>query len=221
MNEGRPIPPIYFEQGDRVKFIEANQEQLVDITNRVFEELKADYEDTLKLGAVAKEDYCTIEIKMFQGLFEPGRSHFDAGYLSERMKLSKKEIKSVFQDRNAVLGGRFELTYYSYDEQKRCNYAILLAIQRYIKFLGAELMPVSDVPSSKKVSAKNEVSLKWNKSDLVSVKIFDALGKLMYFTKNINISEPTQVDVSNYASGLYFVRINNLNGFVTKKLIIE
>jgi photosystem II stability/assembly factor-like uncharacterized protein len=69
--------------------------------------------------------------------------------------------------------------------------------------------------------AKNEVSLKWNKSDLVSVKIFDALGKLMYFTKNINISEPTQVDVSNYASGLYFVRINNLNGFVTKKLIIE
>ena len=57
MNEGRPIPPIYFEQGDRVKFIEANQEQLVDITNRVFEELKADYEDTLKLGAVAKEDF--------------------------------------------------------------------------------------------------------------------------------------------------------------------
>ena len=138
MNEGRPIPPIYFE-GNRVKFIEANEKQLVDITNRVFEELKADYEDTLKLGAVAKEDYCTIEIKMFQGLFEPGKSHFDAGYLSERMRLSKKEIKSVFQDRNAVLGGRFELTYSSYDEQKRCNYAILLAIQRYIKFLRAEL----------------------------------------------------------------------------------
>jgi photosystem II stability/assembly factor-like uncharacterized protein len=69
--------------------------------------------------------------------------------------------------------------------------------------------------------AKNEVSLKWDKSDLVSVRIFDALGKLMYFTKNINISESKQIDVSNYASGLYFIRINNLNGFVTKKLIIE
>ena len=69
--------------------------------------------------------------------------------------------------------------------------------------------------------AKNEVLLKWDKSDLVSVKIFDALGKLMYFTKNINISESLPIDVSNYASGLYFIRINNLNGFVTKKLIIE
>jgi photosystem II stability/assembly factor-like uncharacterized protein len=69
--------------------------------------------------------------------------------------------------------------------------------------------------------AKNQVSLKWHKSDLVSVRIFDALGKLMYFTKNLNISEPTQVDVSNYASGLYFIKINNRNGFVTKKLIIE
>jgi photosystem II stability/assembly factor-like uncharacterized protein len=69
--------------------------------------------------------------------------------------------------------------------------------------------------------AKDQVSLKWNKSDLVSVKIFDALGKLMYFGKDMNISEPTQIDVSNYASGLYFVKINNLNGFVTKKLIIK
>lgn len=69
--------------------------------------------------------------------------------------------------------------------------------------------------------AKNEVSLKWNKSDLVSVRIFDALGKLMYFSKDMNISEPTQIDVSNYASGLYFVKINNRNGFVTKKLIIQ
>ena len=69
--------------------------------------------------------------------------------------------------------------------------------------------------------AKNQVSLKWHKSDLVSIKIFNTLGKLMYFAKNMNISESTQVDVSNYASGMYFIKINNRNGFVTKKLIIE
>jgi photosystem II stability/assembly factor-like uncharacterized protein len=69
--------------------------------------------------------------------------------------------------------------------------------------------------------AKSQVTLQWDKSDLVTVKVFDALGKLMYFTKNSDISQPTQLDVSNYASGLYFVRINTLNGFVTKKLIIE
>nr|WP_321222943.1 T9SS type A sorting domain-containing protein [uncultured Psychroserpens sp.] len=69
--------------------------------------------------------------------------------------------------------------------------------------------------------AKNNVTINWDKSDLVSVRIFDALGKLMYFTKNINISEPTAIDVSNYSTGLYFVKINNLQGSVTKKLIIE
>ncbi|TXE15963.1 T9SS type A sorting domain-containing protein [Psychroserpens burtonensis] len=69
--------------------------------------------------------------------------------------------------------------------------------------------------------AKNQVTLQWDKADLVSVRVFDALGKLMYFTKNIDISQPTQLDVSNYASGIYFVKINNRTGFVTKKLIIE
>ncbi|MEM5564667.1 T9SS type A sorting domain-containing protein [Psychroserpens sp. AS72] len=69
--------------------------------------------------------------------------------------------------------------------------------------------------------AKNNVTINWNKSDLVSVRIFDALGKLMYYTKKINISEPTSFDVSSYSTGLYFVRINNLEGSVTKKLIIE
>ncbi|WP_298894329.1 T9SS type A sorting domain-containing protein [uncultured Psychroserpens sp.] len=69
--------------------------------------------------------------------------------------------------------------------------------------------------------AKNNITLSWDKSEPVSIRIYDALGKLMYFTKNKNISEPTSIDVSNYASGLYFVKINNTNGFVTKKLIIE
>ncbi|WP_299278635.1 T9SS type A sorting domain-containing protein [uncultured Psychroserpens sp.] len=69
--------------------------------------------------------------------------------------------------------------------------------------------------------AKNNVTLSWDKNEPVSVRIYDALGKLMYFTKNKNISEPTSIDVSNYASGLYFVKVNNANGFVTKKLVID
>lgn len=69
--------------------------------------------------------------------------------------------------------------------------------------------------------AKNQVTLQWDKSDLVSVRVFDALGKLMYFAKNIDISQLTKLDVSNYASGIYFIKINNRTGFVTKKLIIE
>jgi len=69
--------------------------------------------------------------------------------------------------------------------------------------------------------ASKEVTLQWDKADQVSVRIYNALGKLMYFSKDQNLNEPVQIDVSNYASGLYFVKMNNLNGVVTKKLMIR
>ncbi|MEH6535606.1 MAG: T9SS type A sorting domain-containing protein [Psychroserpens sp.] len=69
--------------------------------------------------------------------------------------------------------------------------------------------------------ATNSVTLNWDKNEPVTIKIYDALGKLMYYTKSKNISEPTNIDVSNYASGLYFVKINNAVGSITKKLVIK
>ncbi|WP_299225011.1 T9SS type A sorting domain-containing protein [uncultured Psychroserpens sp.] len=69
--------------------------------------------------------------------------------------------------------------------------------------------------------ATNQVSLVWSKPDQVSIKIFNSLGKLMYFTNGQSLVESIKIDVSNYASGLYFVTINNLNGIVTKKLMVE
>ncbi|MDG5492060.1 T9SS type A sorting domain-containing protein [Psychroserpens sp. SPM9] len=69
--------------------------------------------------------------------------------------------------------------------------------------------------------AENTVSLEWDKNEAVSVKIYDVMGKLMYFAKDLDVSEPTTIDVSNYTSGLYFVRINNTSGFVTKKLVVK
>ena len=63
--------------------------------------------------------------------------------------------------------------------------------------------------------------LNWDKSDEVDIKIFNSEGKLMYYNKKESLLSPKQIDVSKYASGLYFVKINNTNGEVTKKLIIE
>ncbi|SDS71935.1 Por secretion system C-terminal sorting domain-containing protein [Formosa sp. Hel1_31_208] len=65
------------------------------------------------------------------------------------------------------------------------------------------------------------VTLSWDKTEKVSIRIFDTQGKLMYFAKNQTIAQPKTIDVSNYATGLYFVKINNSRGFVTKKLVIE
>ena len=69
--------------------------------------------------------------------------------------------------------------------------------------------------------ASSDIILSWDRSDLVSIRIYNALGKLMYYASQTDISEPTRIDVSNFASGLYFIKINNSNGSVTKKLVIE
>lgn len=69
--------------------------------------------------------------------------------------------------------------------------------------------------------AKNQVSLSWNKAEQVTVKIYNSLGKLMFYTKKQSLLEPLNINTSQYNSGLYFVSVNSLNGVVTKKLIIE
>ena len=69
--------------------------------------------------------------------------------------------------------------------------------------------------------ASNEINLAWNKNDEIGIKIYNALGKLMYSEKNQSIMNTFKIDVSNYASGLYFVRMNNSYGILTKKVIIE
>jgi photosystem II stability/assembly factor-like uncharacterized protein len=69
--------------------------------------------------------------------------------------------------------------------------------------------------------ATKDITLEWDRGDQVSVRIYDALGKQMYYSKNESLTEPKRIDISNYASGLYFVKINNINGVVTKKLTVK
>ncbi|OIQ30689.1 MAG: hypothetical protein BM564_00285 [Bacteroidetes bacterium MedPE-SWsnd-G2] len=69
--------------------------------------------------------------------------------------------------------------------------------------------------------ANNELNFNWNKSDDVTIKIYDQLGKLMYFTKSQNLQNGFRADISNLSTGLYIVRLNTVTGFVTKKLIVR
>ncbi len=69
--------------------------------------------------------------------------------------------------------------------------------------------------------AKTEINLLWNESEDVSIRIYNSLGKLMYYSKKQNISNVFKIDISQYASGLYFVKINNTKGEVTKKMVVE
>jgi len=69
--------------------------------------------------------------------------------------------------------------------------------------------------------AINEINLSWNRSEPVSIKVFNTLGKLMYFSTDNNLGDNPKIDVSDYASGVYFIKINNAKGVITKKVIIE
>jgi len=69
--------------------------------------------------------------------------------------------------------------------------------------------------------ASNEVNLKWNKSEAVSVRVYNTLGKLMFYGKKVNLSNGFKIDVSSFNSGVYFVKLNTTKGEVTKKLILK
>ncbi len=69
--------------------------------------------------------------------------------------------------------------------------------------------------------ASNEINLKWNKNDEVTIKVFNSLGKLLFSEVGQSLSNGFKIDINNYSSGLYFVRINNVNGVLTKKVMVE
>ncbi|MFK7783420.1 T9SS type A sorting domain-containing protein [Psychroserpens sp.] len=82
---------------------------------------------------------------------------------------------------------------------------------------GFELNSIKMFPNP----AKSLINLSWNKGEKVAVKIYNSIGKLMYYAKNQTLLNPLSIDTSFFNSGLYFVTINSVNGVVTKKLIIE
>ncbi|WP_296314467.1 VPS10 domain-containing protein [Winogradskyella sp. UBA3174] len=69
--------------------------------------------------------------------------------------------------------------------------------------------------------ATNEVNIKWNKSEDVSIRIYNTIGKLMFYGKKVNLLNGLSVDVSSYGAGMYFVKLNSNKGEITKKLILK
>ncbi len=69
--------------------------------------------------------------------------------------------------------------------------------------------------------ASKELNLTWDKSDAVSVRIFNSFGKLVYYSKNENLQNSLKIDTSRLSTGLYFVKMNTQNTTITKKLLIK
>ncbi|MBO6080474.1 MAG: T9SS type A sorting domain-containing protein, partial [Bacteroidales bacterium] len=56
-----------------------------------------------------------------------------------------------------------------------------------------------------------------NNVQVTALEVFDVYGKLIN-TVNV-IDNPTQINVSNLASGMYFVRVTTEEGTVTKSFV--
>ncbi|WP_431158397.1 VPS10 domain-containing protein [Winogradskyella poriferorum] len=69
--------------------------------------------------------------------------------------------------------------------------------------------------------ANDQVTLKWSKPEDVSVRVYNTLGKLVFYSKKLNIINGYNVDISNFEKGIYFVKLNSTYGELTKKLVIN
>ncbi|MGB0870291.1 MAG: Omp28-related outer membrane protein [Flavobacteriales bacterium] len=54
-----------------------------------------------------------------------------------------------------------------------------------------------------------------------TIEIFNGLGQMILQKESVNLSSNVTFDVSNYNTGIYFVKINTENGLSTQQLIIE
>ena len=62
--------------------------------------------------------------------------------------------------------------------------------------------------------------LDWKLNKLVTIKIYDTLGKLVFYEKNRDLSQNPEIKLQ-VPKGLYFLKVNTTNREITKKLIIK
>lgn len=63
-------------------------------------------------------------------------------------------------------------------------------------------------------------NLDWGQNTLVTIKIYDTLGKLVFYEKNRDLTQNSEINLQ-VQQGLYFLKVNTLNREFTKKLIIN
>lgn len=63
-------------------------------------------------------------------------------------------------------------------------------------------------------------NLNLNSNELVLLKIYDMLGKLVFYEKNRDLTQNPQIKLA-LPPGLYFLKVNIGNKVIAKKLVIK
>ena len=85
--------------------------------------------------------------------------------------------------------------------------------------LGLDDLQISDLTLSPNPST-GTFKLNWKLNTQITIKIYDSLGKLVFYEKNRDLSQNPEIELQA-PQGLYFLKVNTLNQEVTKKLIIN
>ena len=85
--------------------------------------------------------------------------------------------------------------------------------------LGVDDLQISELIVSPNPST-GIFKLNWKLNTQVTIKIYDTLGKLVFYEKNRDLSQNSEIQLEA-PQGLYFLKVNTLNWEITKKLIIN
>jgi hypothetical protein len=70
------------------------------------------------------------------------------------------------------------------------------------------------------IPANNQITIKGLANRNVNIKLIDQFGRLLFIRPVINQAN-TQIDVSNFPNGIYYLSINNGETLMTQKVIID
>ncbi len=89
--------------------------------------------------------------------------------------------------------------------------------------LGIDANNINDMVSLYPNPATNEVLVNFSGRTLdnMDVTVLNSLGQVLYKATDVNSSSEVSIDVSQYSSGLYFVKIKTGNSIATKKLLVN
>ncbi len=66
-----------------------------------------------------------------------------------------------------------------------------------------------------------QLNISWDRSEDVSVRLFNSLGQLVYFNKNTSLIDPLKIDTSQMSTGVYFLKVSSNSGSTTKRILIN
>lgn len=135
LDDQKAVPNIYWQQDGTMIFVPANEKATKWVYNKVFDELVSSSRKIIEAQVLDRETFIKSEINMFQAMFDPIHAKPDFKYLAKRLDLPKYDVKQIYKKRSEVLAGETVRAPYTYDQELRADYGVLVGIQEYIKYL--------------------------------------------------------------------------------------